>query len=467
METDEIIAQLALDVAPVGYGRRNVDLMSCLLTSRTVHEATLQTLYSHVTIPHSTIFSKFLKHLSESAALGTIVRRLDLSQFTSVGLGRTRQMNAEVQNLTAKTLVECFNLTPVIQEVLLQEHLDEDMDESVLQKIFLDLPRLRAVDLCGASSSSFKNAFATTIASLADRPFRFLTIRRLGLHECFTVPGSTFEALLPRLPRLTHLDVAHTHVTDKALMSIPASARLTHLNLGRCSQISGDGVVRFITAHPAVTGLVYLNLGCDVARYRLLEASHVEGLLSVCPPTLRSLNLNGAKIGAVHIPALGSLTKHLEELGISGADLSMRDINSFFSPPADVPSSSSSSPPREEVPWVPPALRYLDLTGIASVSRAALFGSNCVLLHASTAPLEVLELGGPLISALRESQATNKRRGWVVRDLGRRGWYVREPSASSNERSSWKMGARWWGMRKIPMAWNEVGGLYGHYMFKK
>jgi hypothetical protein len=29
------------------------------------------------------------------------------------------------------------------------------------------------------------------------------------------------------------------------------------------------------------------------------------------------------------------------------------------------------------------------------------------------------------------------------------------------------MGARWWGMRKIPVTVGEVGGIYGHYMFKK
>lgn len=394
-----------------------------------------------------------------------IVRRLDLSQFTSVGLGRTRQMNAEVQNLTSRTLVKCLELTPVIQEVLLQEHLDDDIDELVLQKMFFDSPRLRAVDFCGASSPSFQNAFSATISSLADFPSRLLTLRRLGLHECFTIPSSAFEALLPRLPRLTHLDVAHTHVTDKALMSIPVSARLTHLNLGRCSQISGDGVVRFITSHPAVGGLVYLNLSCDVARYRLLEEPNVERLLPVLPPTLRSLNLNGARIRASHVPSLLPLTKHLEELGIGFADISIRDINAFFCP------APVASPSREDLPWVPPALRYLDLTGIASVSQASLFGSSCALLGPLTVPLEVLELSDTVISVLRGSKATNKRRGWVVKDLGRRGWYVREPQpgqhGGSNGRRSWKMGARWWGMRKIPVAWSEVGGLYGHYMFKK
>lgn len=463
--TDGIIAQLALDIAPTGYAPRNVDLVSCLLTSRTIHVATIRTLYSHVTIPHSTIFSKFLKHVAEHPGLGMTVRRLDLSQFTSVGLGRTRQMNTEIQNLTSKTLVQCLDLTPLIQEVLLQEHLDDDLDELVLKKLFSDLPRLRAVDFCGASSASFQTALSSTISSLADFPSHMLGIRRLGFHECFTINSSTFEALLPRLPYLTHLDLAHTHVTDKALMSIPDSANLTHLNLGRCSQISGDGVVRLIHTHPAFSRLIYLNLSCDAARFRLLGEPNVELLLQALPATLRSLNINGARIKASHIAALLPLTKHLEELGIGFADISMRDINSLFRPPP------VTSPSEDAVPWMPPALRYLDLTGIASVSQASLFNSSCTLLGPATVPLEVLELSDTVISTLRGCKATNKRLGWVVKDLGRRGWYVREPQpgqpGGTNGRRSWKMGARWWGMRKVPVAWGEVGGLYGHYMFKK
>ena len=31
----------------------------------------------------------------------------------------------------------------------------------------------------------------------------------------------------------------------------------------------------------------------------------------------------------------------------------------------------------------------------------------------------------------------------------------------------WKWGASYWGMRKIPVARAEVGGMYGHYMFKR
>jgi hypothetical protein len=34
-------------------------------------------------------------------------------------------------------------------------------------------------------------------------------------------------------------------------------------------------------------------------------------------------------------------------------------------------------------------------------------------------------------------------------------------------RRTWKMGATFWGMRKVPVARAEVGGMYGLYMFKR
>lgn len=467
--TDEIIAQLALsnDVPASGYTPRNTDLVSCLLTSRTIHVATINTLYYHITIPHSTNFSKFMTHLSEYSGLGTLVRRLDLSHFTSIGLSRSRQMHSEIQNMTSKTLLKCLELTPAIQEILLQEHLDDDIDDNVLRKIFFGLSKLKAVDFCATSSQSFVDAFSCVVTTLTEYPSTAISLRRLGLHECFTLPSSTFEALLPRLPHLTLLDVCHTRITDKALASIPQTAKLTHLNLGRCSQITGEGVVDFLTTHPAKNHLVYLNLLCDITRYRLLWEDDVTRLLPALPPTLRSLNLGGAKVRLSHIPLLLPLTKHLEELGLSSAELSLQDLNSLFRPPPPPPSDSLA---RAQSPWIPSSLFYLDLSNILSITQATLFSSSCILLNASTSPLEVLELGDKAISSLRECRNTNKRLGWVVREIGRRGWYVREPirgQGPTSGRREWKMGAMWWGMRKVPVAWGEVGGLYGHYMFKK
>ncbi|KAL8948785.1 MAG: hypothetical protein Q9222_005064 [Ikaeria aurantiellina] len=469
---DEIIAQLALDSPPAGYTPRNVDLISCLLTSRTIHVATINTLYSHITVPHSSIFSKFLARIAEYPGLGTIVKRMDLSHFTSIGLGRSRQVNSEVQNMTSRTLLKCLELTPAIQEVLLQENLDDDIDEHVLCKLFYGLPQLRAVDFCASSSKPFAESFTSAITSLIDAPMN-LGIRRLGLHECFTLPSSVFEILLPRLPYLTHLDVAHTRITDNALASLPESASLSHLNLGRCTQITGRGVVDFLISHPATKDLVFLNISCDIARYRLLWEADVERLLPALPSSLRSLNLNGAKIRRPHVPLLLPLTKHLEELSLASTELSMQDINAFFRP-ATPPSSplceAIDAEKAASETWVPPTLHYLDLSSIPTITQSSLFGSSCILLSPDTAPLEVIELGDKAISSLRECPNTNKRLGWVIKELGRRGWYVRgshTTGGSQNGRRSWKMGAMWWGMRKCPVAWGEVGGLYGHYMFKK
>lgn len=399
------------------------------------------------------------------------MRRLDLSHFTSIGLGRTQKMNSTIQNMTSKTLLQCLELTPSIQEVLLQEHLDDDIDTKVLRKLFYDLPNLRALDFCAASSSPFVEAFSSALTTLGSSTNLQMGIRRLSLHECFTLPTSALENLLPRLPNLTHLDLCHTRVTDKALASIPRTARITHLNLGRCTQISGDGIVELITVHPAVKSLVYLNLSCDISRYRLLWESDVQRILFVLPSTLRSLSISGAKVQSEHLDLIIPLTKHLEELSLGFAELSMRDINSIFEPKAA--SDSVGDPISEGSEWTPHTLRYLDLTGIKSVTQSALFSSSSNTLRSTTCPLEVLELGDKVISALRDCTFTNKRLGWVVKELGRRGWYVREPTVEEAQlgeargRKAWKMGAMWWGMRKIPVAWGEVGGLYGHYMFKR
>ncbi len=438
--------------------------MSCLLTSKTLHVATINTLYSQITLPHSSIFAKFLNHISEYPGLGTIVRRLDLSHFTSVGLGRSRQNNAEIQNLTSNTLLKVLDLTPAIQEVLLQENLDDDINGDVLRKLFFGLSKLRAVDFCASSSQAFVEAFSSTLTRFDTSPTTMLSIRRLGLYDCFTLPSSAFETLLPCLPQLTHLDAYHTRITDQALRSVPTSASLSHLNLGRCTQITGEGILDFSKTHPAAKELVYLNLACDIASYRLLYDFDVDRLLPALPSTLRSLNLNGAQIRARHIAHLLPLTKHLEELGVACADLSLADVNALFRPPQTEEAS------QQQKQWKPSTLHYIDLTAIPAITQSSLFNTPAprnVLLTPSTLPLEVIELGDKAISSLRECRNTNKRLGWVVKELGRRGWYVRETGGATNGRRSWKMGAMWWGMRKVPVAWGEVGGLYGHYMFKK
>ncbi|PWY87548.1 leucine rich repeat domain protein [Aspergillus heteromorphus CBS 117.55] len=470
---DYLISMLAIDVPPNGYAPRNVDLIACLLASKTLHAATLGVLYRNMTFPHSIIFSKALQHMSRYPALGTLVRRLDFSHFTSVGLGRTKQMNSEIQNLTSKTLLQCLNLLPNLKECLLQEHVEGDISMEVIQKLFTGLPNLFAVDFCGCSSQSFSGLFLEALITSPGLPATLPNLRRVSLHECSSLPASVFEILLPRLVNLTHLDVTHTQISEDALFSIPESAKITHLSLSRCSRLRGSRVVEFLSTHPAVTGsLVFLNLLTDPTRSRLLEEENVHALLPNLPTTLRSLNLGGAKVTSAHTHALVPLTKHLEELGLSSCELTGQDINSFFVPSRPVTEELTSSHPPE--PWVPSTLCYLDLNKANQLTIGTIFNPNaCVILTQQSYPLQVIEFSDKLIAPLRERSRTARvSPGWTVRELGRRGWYVRDPASMpevmlDDGARSWKMGARWWGMRKIPVAVGDVGGLYGHYMFKK
>jgi hypothetical protein len=81
----------------------------------------------------------------------------------------------------------------------------------------------------------------------------------------------------------------------------------------------------------------------------------------------------------------------------------------------------------------------------------------------------VLEVSTDVFKKLEKSPVV-KRVGWCFKELGRRYWLVRERregADNDNGARGWKMGAMYWGMRKVPVARQEVGGMYGHYMFKR
>jgi hypothetical protein len=451
--------------------------MSLLLTSHGLHAATLATLYKHITIPHSRIFAKLLNHITEHPALGTIVRRLDFSHFNPTGAGQTRRERENTLNLIPKTLLKCLSLTPNLREFLTQEHIDDDLSTAVIKTLLCDLPKLKALDFCACSSTSFRDAF-TSVLETSKLP-QILPITRLSLHECTILPSSVFTDLLPRLPRLTHLDAAHTRITDTALFSIPPTAQLTHLNLSKCSHLSGAAVVQFLSSHPAAKTLVYLNLATDAKSHDLLSSTELSSLLPILPPTLKSLNLKGSKMDSSHIPLLLPLTKHLEELGL-GRNLKLADIEKLFVPEQE-----------KEGEWVGHELRYVDVSDLsaAQLDLGTLFGSSCPILQRAARPLEVLELGDEVNKKVSVSKAALKRVGWCVKEAGRRSWLVRVKSPASGgsgvswgitsmsgkeieEESDggareWKWGASFWGMRKVPVARAEVGGMYGHYMFKR
>lgn len=440
-----IIDLLVVEIPPNGLTTRNTDLMALLLTSRSIHGTTLTTLYRHVTIPHSRIFRKFLNTIQQYPALATIVRRLDFSHFNPSMLFSTASERAKTQNLTTDTLAECLELTPYLQEFLAQEYVDIDLGPSVLRKLFFDLPKLRALDFCGCSSTIFKNSFNTI---LQDSWPEQLSITRLSFHRCLGLPSTVFETILPRLGQITHLDVAGTRITDEALEMIPTTARLTHLNLAKCRELSAEVVIKLVTSHPATKdSLVFLSLATDPTNHLLLGKDDIDTLLPRLPKTLKSLSLRGSRMHASHIPELARLAQTLEELAV-GRGLEMSDIHKLFCQGQD---------------WLQHNLRFLDICDIETI-----IGSASTLLAPASAPLHVIEIAERAYERAAKVNKNLQRVGWVAKEFGSRYWLVRmdgDSTTRDNGSRWWKMGAESWGMRKIPVAVAEVGGMYGSFMF--
>jgi hypothetical protein len=474
-----ILSYVTVDHTADPYARPHVDLASCSLVSKKIQGAAVRVLYRHVSMPQSRAFAKLMRTFKTTPQLGELVHWLDFSHYSNMGFGSARSTRNQTPFLKPETLKACLDLMPNLQAFLVHEHVDEELDNTIISTLF-DMPLMQALDFCACSSRPFADAFTNVTASLSSP---LTSLKRLSLHECTTLQEPVFEALLPLLTNLTHLDVAHTLINDKALFSIPPTARITHLNLERCTHLTGAGVVKFLTTHPAVReNIIYLNLAADASRHRLLREDDVAALLDSLPSSLRSLNLNGARINASHIPGLRKLSTHLEELGLRGANLSLGsdivrlfksssstssdDTNAENDDDASSSSSCSSSPHRSTI-------RYLDLSLIPSVTQLSLSYSPASLLDQSTLPLEVIELGSDVLAEVKRRQGNMRGKAkpdWVVKELGRRGWYVRQPTLEGTLDDgwrAWKMGARWWGMRKVPVVEQDVGGMYGYFMFKR
>jgi len=464
---DQIFSYVTVDHTADPYARGQTDLCSCALSCKSLHAAAVRVMYRHVSIPQSKAFTKYLRSLTEDPQLGQLTHWLDFSHYSNMGFGRARSTSTRTPFVTPATIKECLDRLPQLQAFLVHEHVDDELDINVISTLF-ELPSMQALDFTACSSRAFTDAFteACTATSWIDRRTTTLNsfslpLKSLSLHECTTLQEPVFEMLLPRLTHLTHLDVAHTLINDQALLSIPLTAKITHLNLERCTRLTGSAVVKFLTSHPAAKDtMVYLNIMADVSRHRLLSSTDVSKLLPKLPWTLRSLNIGGARVESTHIPCLQGLATHLEELGLKGAELSVStDISRIFG------MSDEESKPNTQT-----TIRYIDLTDVKSATQFSLSYSPSALTTPASEPLEVIEVNSPVLEEIKRRNKHVKSPDWVVRELGRRGWYVRQPTGDGkldDGSRSWKMGARWWGMRKIPMVEQDVGGMYGYFMFKR
>jgi hypothetical protein len=373
---------------------QTVKLFGRLLTTCwAIYEVGMPLLYRRVAFSHSRTFDKFRNTLQETR-YGELVKVLDFSAFTSVGLGRTGKMNQEIQMVTSSTILAALESCPNLVEFLAAESVDPDIDHSVLNKL-LEMPHLRAVDFCGSSGKLIEALIASNFVQCEDQPITNLT--KISFHGCSTIPSAVFERIFPKLVNIKRLDLTHTQVTPEALLALPESLRLSHLSLAKCTKLDSHGLLKFLILHPATKYLTWLNLMFEATRPVPISRADFETIMRYLNAPLQYLNLYGLPVTQSH---LRHLTKFdLRGLSLGHADINLQTLQDFL-------------------PQLP-HLEYIDLTGNPNITMWTLqdpqffeYNSNIGIFEFSADKLS--KLNGSAVPGF-SVEIGRGRRGWIRR----------------------------------------------------
>lgn len=290
------------------------------LLGKQINQLSLCFLYKYTIFNRPHAFDKFLLNLNNNEAIGKYVEYMDFSQFTLIGLGRTGRMNQEIQMVTSTTITRLLSLCPNLIEFLASENIQDDISFEVLDYLFNKLEKIEALDFCGALLELFVLAFQN-LTIYQDLP----NLTKLSFHDCSQLPVDEFAKILPRLTNLRRLDLNHTSITSTVLVqNLPATAKLTHLSLARCSKLTTKDLILLLTQHPALTcgSLTWLNLQIDLNVVSPLSDVYLlYTVRHLVAPQLRYLNLGGMPITNTVLAVIKAKFQYLQSFSMSHAPL--------------------------------------------------------------------------------------------------------------------------------------------------
>lgn len=334
-------------------------LRSNLTVNKTFYHICRILIYKYCNLTTAKRFHSLLNTITIEPELRNIIQVADFQELTSIGLGRTGEMNKQIKNLTNHTLLKFLKLTKGnLREFLACEHIQDDLDDKIIHFLLKPGKVLSILDFCGCSGPNFTKSFILALRELYEQSYStntstsnlidddnisiasFSTINSvdlneiededfhfapddmninvtplecnyqitcLGLNDCTDLPNFVLGKLLKLLPDLQKLDLARTSIDDNILIyAIPHWKNLSHLSLGNCSQITPRAILEFFSHHPAVTDenndatLEWLNVGTISNSSSWTEVHVMFFLKKLCQfghnKTLEYLNINGLPI---------------------------------------------------------------------------------------------------------------------------------------------------------------------------
>ncbi|AGO13521.1 AaceriACL192Cp [[Ashbya] aceris (nom. inval.)] len=424
--------------------------------------------YRYLNFTTARCFNRMLEVLKhDKTGLSGLVQVADFQELTSIGLGRTGEMNRIIKNLTNETLLEFLQLTAhSLREFLASEHIQGDLDEQVIYHLVRPGSLLNVLDFCGCSGPSFTETFVRVIDRLyeadSDEPRdQNYQLTSVGLNDCTDLPALTLGRFLKAQPELQKLDLSHTSIDDHTLLhSLPHWKNLTHLSFADCSQLTPRAILEFFSYHPAITDennttLQWLNLKAHKHTSSWTETQTMFLLKKLCRyghnNTLQYLNIDGLPL---HYSEDNKITKtpyyyqcqdtlkfikwnfpKLKSLSIRKASVPIPSLvkllSSFDSYEEETiedmsPSSPRSAPFEGSLPVPSQQLKFLDVAGNSYINKwtindPALFtcSESLVALEVSFECWQQIESRANSEVVFMRPKSPNTSRSSIIQDYSR------------------------------------------------
>ncbi|CCE64887.1 hypothetical protein TPHA_0J00640 [Tetrapisispora phaffii CBS 4417] len=261
-------------------------------------------------------FNSILNTFKQNELIRNIIEVADFQELTSIGLGRTGEMNKLIKNLTNETLFEFLDLTKsTLREFLACEHIQGDLDCNIIYMLLKPGTVLSVLDFCGCSGAAFTEAFIKGLDKLYEdkkgidnaEPIETnYQLSCLGLNDCTDLPPIVISRTIRLFPELQKLDLSHTSISDDTIRNFPHFRNLTHLSFAMCSKVSTRVLLEFFAHHPAVSDennlstLEWLNVRVSPHASSWTEVHTMFLLKKLCRfghnKTLQYLNIGGFPI---------------------------------------------------------------------------------------------------------------------------------------------------------------------------
>ena len=217
----------------------------------------------------------------------TKIKHLRLSESSAFNGHKANEIMLALHGLSQLEVLAlngCRDVTDEMLRLYLRgNQLDHKDDEQEVRK----LP-IRHLNL-----SRIPRITDTTLRNMAGATPRLLRLELAGSTTSTTFTNAGFAALLPNIPKLTHLDLEDnnliTDTTLQLLASLPIAKTLIHLQLSYCSEVTDTGLVRILQKCTHLRNLEVDNT--QAGDGMLMEAPRLVSRRAAMSPTHKAVGL--------------------------------------------------------------------------------------------------------------------------------------------------------------------------------